>query len=39
MHIAILTFQGFNEPDSLIALGLPNLINQPGWRITPCLAA
>lgn len=36
MHIAILTFQGFNEIDSLIALGVLNRIKQPGWRVTLC---
>ncbi len=34
MHIAILTFQGFNELDSLIALGVLNRIKKPGWRVT-----
>ncbi len=34
MHIAILTFEGFNELDSLIALGILNRIKQPGWRVT-----
>ena len=36
MHIAILTFQGFNELDSLIALGVLNRIRTPGWRVTLC---
>jgi transcriptional regulator GlxA family with amidase domain len=36
MHIAILTFQGFNELDSLIALGILNRIKKPGWRVTLC---
>jgi transcriptional regulator GlxA family with amidase domain len=36
MHIAILTFQGFNELDSLIALGVLNRIKKPDWRITLC---
>jgi len=36
MHIAILTFQGFNELDSLVALGVLNRIKQPGWRVTLC---
>jgi transcriptional regulator GlxA family with amidase domain len=35
-HIAILTFDGFNELDSLIALGLLNRVRQPGWRVTLC---
>ncbi|UXU86027.1 DJ-1/PfpI family protein [Burkholderia sp. S-53] len=34
MHIAILTFQGFNELDSLIALGVLNRIKKPDWRVT-----
>ncbi len=36
MHIAILTFQGFNELDSLVALGVLNRIKQPAWRVTLC---
>lgn len=32
MHIAIVTFEGFNELDSLIALGVLNRIKTPGWR-------
>jgi transcriptional regulator GlxA family with amidase domain len=35
-HIAILTFDGFNELDSLIALGMLNRVKQPGWRVTLC---
>jgi transcriptional regulator GlxA family with amidase domain len=34
MHIAILTFDGFNELDSLIALGVLNRVKTPGWRVT-----
>ena len=34
MHIAILTFEGFNELDSLIALGILNRIKRPGWRVS-----
>ena len=34
MHIAILTFEGYNELDSLIALGVLNRIKTPGWRVT-----
>jgi hypothetical protein len=30
MHIAILTFEGFNELDSLIALGVLNRVKTPG---------
>jgi len=33
MHIAILTFEGFNELDSLIALGILNRVKKPGWRV------
>jgi transcriptional regulator GlxA family with amidase domain len=36
MHIAILTFDGFNELDSLIALGVLNRIKKPDWRVTLC---
>lgn len=34
MHIAILTFDGFNELDSFIALGILNRIRKPGWRVS-----
>ncbi|MGW4700668.1 DJ-1/PfpI family protein [Streptomyces sp. NPDC004285] len=34
MHIAILTFEGYNELDSLIALGVLNRIKTEGWRVT-----
>lgn len=34
MHIAILTFDGFNELDSLVALGILNRIKKPDWRVT-----
>jgi transcriptional regulator GlxA family with amidase domain len=34
MHIAILTFDGFNELDSMIALGILNRIKKPNWRVT-----
>jgi transcriptional regulator GlxA family with amidase domain len=36
MLIAILTFQGFNELDSLIALGVLNRVKKPDWRVTLC---
>ncbi len=39
MHIAILTFDGFNELDSFIALGILNRIKVPGWRVTLCCPA
>lgn len=34
MHISILTFDGFNELDSFIALGLLNLVKKADWRVT-----
>lgn len=34
MHIAILTFEGYNELDSLIALGVLNRIKEPDWRVS-----
>src|SRR5437867_4427709 len=34
MHIAILTFDGFNELDSLIALGVLNRVKKPDWRVS-----
>lgn len=34
MHIAILTFEGFNELDSFIALGILNRVKKPGWRVS-----
>lgn len=34
MHIAILTFAGYNELDSLIALGVLNRVKTPGWRVS-----
>jgi transcriptional regulator GlxA family with amidase domain len=36
MHVAILTFQGFNELDSFIALSILNRVRKPGWRVTLC---
>lgn len=32
MHIAILTFDGYNELDSFIALGLLNRLGAQGWK-------
>jgi transcriptional regulator GlxA family with amidase domain len=32
MHIAILTFDGFNELDSLIAFNILNRARKPGWK-------
>ena len=34
MHIAILTFEGYNELDSLIALGVLNRVKRAGWRVS-----
>lgn len=34
MHISILTFDGYNEIDSIIALGILNRIKKPDWRVT-----
>jgi transcriptional regulator GlxA family with amidase domain len=34
MHICILTFEGFNELDSLIALGILNRVKAPDWRVS-----
>jgi transcriptional regulator GlxA family with amidase domain len=40
MHIAILTFEGFNELDSLIAYGILNRVKRPDWRVSiACPAA
>lgn len=33
MDIAILTFEGFNELDSFIALGLLNRMKEKGWNV------
>ena len=32
MHIAILTFDGFNEIDSFVALNILNRVKRPHWR-------
>lgn len=34
MHIAILTFDGFNEIDSFVALGILGRVRKPGWRVS-----
>ena len=34
MHIAILTFDGYNELDSIVALGILNRVKVPGWRVS-----
>jgi transcriptional regulator GlxA family with amidase domain len=36
MHIAILTFQGFNELDSIIALGILNRVRARSWWVSLC---
>jgi transcriptional regulator GlxA family with amidase domain len=33
-HIAILTFDGFNELDSIVALGILNRVRKTDWRVT-----
>ena len=34
MHVAILTFEAYNELDSLIALGVLNRIKKADWRVS-----
>jgi len=34
MHITIMTFEGFNELDSLVAFAILNRVKQPGWRVS-----
>ena len=34
MHIAILTFDGFNELDSLIPFGILNRVTKREWRVS-----
>ena len=34
MHVSILSFEGFNELDSFIALGILNRMKDKGWRIS-----
>jgi transcriptional regulator GlxA family with amidase domain len=34
VHIAILTFDGYNELDSLVALGILNRVARPGWKVS-----
>jgi transcriptional regulator GlxA family with amidase domain len=34
VHIAILTFEGYNELDSLIALGVLNRVKASDWRVS-----
>jgi transcriptional regulator GlxA family with amidase domain len=34
MHIAILTFEGFNELDSIVALGILKRVRDSRWRVS-----
>jgi transcriptional regulator GlxA family with amidase domain len=34
MHIAILTFDGYNELDSFISLGILHRVGKAGWRVS-----
>jgi transcriptional regulator GlxA family with amidase domain len=34
MHIAILTFEGYNELDSIIAFGILSRVKKLGWRVS-----
>lgn len=34
MHIAILTFDGFNEIDSIVALGILGRVRKADWRVS-----
>src|SRR3984885_9877083 len=34
MHIAILTFEGFNELDSLVVFSILNRVKRPAWRVS-----
>jgi transcriptional regulator GlxA family with amidase domain len=34
MHIAILTFDGFNELDSFVAFSILNRVKRPEWRVS-----
>jgi transcriptional regulator GlxA family with amidase domain len=34
MHVAIVTFDGFNELDSLIALGILNRVRRRDWKVS-----
>jgi transcriptional regulator GlxA family with amidase domain len=34
MHVAILTFEGYNEIDSLVAFHILNRARRPDWRVT-----
>lgn len=34
MHVAILTFEGFNEIDSFVAMNILNRVKGAGWRVS-----
>ena len=34
MHVAILTFDGYNELDSLVAFGILHRVKRPDWRVS-----
>jgi transcriptional regulator GlxA family with amidase domain len=34
MHTVILTFEGFNEIDSIVALGILGRVHKRGWRVS-----
>jgi transcriptional regulator GlxA family with amidase domain len=34
MHVSILTFEGFNELDSLVAFAILNRVKRPDWRVS-----
>lgn len=36
MKISILTFEGFNEIDSLVAFRMPTLLRKDGWEVKIC---
>src|SRR5687768_721716 len=36
MHTTILTFDAFNEIDSLLAFHMLNRVKRPNWRVTIC---
>ena len=34
MHVAILTFEGFNELDSIVALGILKRVRSSAWKVS-----
>jgi transcriptional regulator GlxA family with amidase domain len=34
MHITILTFDGYNELDSIVALGILGRVRKPSWKVS-----